>query len=432
MKKMKRISQLTAAVLTAVLLVSGLGAQDVLASDPLSNHMTNWPQMTDISCGSAAVMDASDGAILYSLDREVKRYPASITKILTCLLVIENCKMTDTVTIGQDAMDVAIAGNSNIVPVLGEQFTVEQCLYMLMLKSANDIAVSLADTVSGDTASFAELMNKRAAEMGCTGTHFTNPNGLPDENHYTTAGDMALIMSNCIQNETFRKIVSTTVYTVPATNKTATERTYQNHNKLIIKDSGFYYQYCIGGKTGYTNDALRTLVAAAEKDGKTLTAVTMYAPTNQDFTDIVSLLEYGFSNFSEQNVTVSVNGTETSGTVTLPSGITSDQLTAEKGTDGSGNTIYRYYYEKLPVGTGTEVKKAEPTSVPAASAADSANSSSSGTSGKSGKGISALRIILIILAVIVGAVLALMIFVLIRNARIRAARRRRRNRRGRR
>lgn len=422
-----RLNKLIILLIAAILLLCSFSPGSVYASDPLTNHLTGWPQMTDIGCGSAAVMDASDGAFLYSLDRDVKRYPASITKILTCLLVIEHCGMNDTVTIGQDAMDVAIAGNSNINPVLGEQFTVEQALYMLMLKSANDIAVSLADTVSGSTSSFAELMNSRAAQMGCTGTHFTNPNGLPDENHYTTANDMALIMSACIQNDTFRRIVSTVSYTVPATNKTSAERTYQNHNKLIIKDSGYYYQYCIGGKTGFTNAALRTLIAAAEKDGKILTAVTMYAPDKQDFTDIVKLFDYGFSNFSEQNIKMTVDGTETEGTVTLPSGISQDQLTGKASTDEEGNADYRYYYNSLPVGTGKKVQ----TITPAAASSPAASSvpASSGSSSAGGKGSSSLKTVLIILAVLVAAALLLLIAVLVRNAQRRARRRKRRHRR---
>ena len=263
------------------------------------------------------------------------------------------------------------------------------------------------------------MMNEKAAALGMTGTHFANPNGLPDENHYTTAGDMALIMSECIKNDTFRKIVSTTEYTVPATNKTAKERIYQNHDKLIIKDSGFYYDACIGGKTGYTDAALRTLVAAAEKDGKTLVGVTMYAPTNQDFKDMVSLFEYGFTNFSAADVTVTADGTKTEGTATLPSGITADKLTAQKSTDSTGASVYTYYYEKLPVGTGKEVS-VTPTPTPAVSAADSV------PSGNAGQGNSPLRIILIILCVLTALGILMIIISAVRNARRRARRRKRR------
>ena len=345
-----------------------LTPSEAFASDPLTNHYTNWPQMTDISEDSAVLMDADSGAVLYSLDRDIKRFPASITKIMTCLLTLENADMTDTVTMTETGMEAAYGGSSNIQPVLGEQFTVEQCLYMLMLKSANDIAAQLAEYVGGSVDGFVGMMNARAAKLGCTGTHFHNPNGLPDEEHYTTAYDMALIMQECLKNASFRKIISTVTYTVPATNKTASARTYQNHCKLIVSgDTESYYPYCIGGKTGYTDAALRTLVGAAEKDGMTLIAVTMHGPTNQDFKDMAALFNYGFSNFTTEAAAPDADGKSASGSITLPRGFSLSNLTKEVTSGTDGKTVTTYSYEKNFMGkTVTEagtVSAASPASV---------------------------------------------------------------------
>lgn len=363
-----------AAVLCAVLLTGALVcssvrvyAQDAAAQnteaapevtaapvrDPLTNHFTNWPQMTEIHEDSAVLMDADNGAILYSLDRDVQRIPASITKIMTCLLVIENAGMDEVVTMDQAGMAEAYAGSSNISPVLGEQFTVEQCLYMLMLKSANDIAAQLAEYVGGSVDAFVQMMNDRCAAIGTTGTHFNNPNGLPGDNHYTTAMDMALIMKECLKNQTFRQIISTPTYTVPPTNMTATERTYENHCKLIISsDTEHYYPYCIGGKTGYTDLAWRTLITAAEKDGRTLICVTLHGPDKSDFTDHKNLYEYGFNSFrTDACESEAEDGWEISGGVTIPNGFEVSALTRQETTLTDGSVRIDYTYETNPVGS---------------------------------------------------------------------------------
>ena len=331
------------ALLTAIIMIVSTPLT-ALASDPLTNHIEGWPQMEDINELTAVVIDADNGAILYSLDRDVQRHPASITKIMTCLLTLENASMDEEVTIGQEALDVAIAGNANIAPVLGEVFTVEQCLYMLMLKSANDIAVELAVHVAGSVDAFCEMMNERAAAVGCTNTYFANPNGLPNEKHHTSAYDMALIMRECLKNETFRKIIATWSYTVPATNKTAEPRTYENHNRLIDTTSEYYYSSCIGGKTGYTDLAMRTLVCAAERDGRTLIAVTMGGADRSDFVDIAKLFEYGFNNFSTTETTDSSGMT---GSYTLPNGLPPTLTTAESTVPGVVDYIYD---DKIKVG----------------------------------------------------------------------------------
>lgn len=329
--------------------------------DPLTNHLTNWPQMSEINEDSAILMDADNGAILYSLDRDVQRIPASITKIMTCLLVIENTQMDEVVTMTEAGMAEAYGGSSNISPILGEQFTVEQCLYMLMLKSANDIAAQLAEYVGGSVEAFVQMMNDRCAIIGTTGTHFNNPNGLPGDNHYTTAMDMALIMQECLKNETFRQIISTPTYTVPPTNLTPTERTYENHCKLIIEsDTEHYYPYCIGGKTGYTDLAWRTFVTAAEKDGRTLICVTLHGPDKSDFIDHKNLFEYGFNNFYTDPCEMEAEkGWEISGGVTVPVGFDVSTLARQETTLSDGSIRIDYKYEDNPVGYVLKTKAVE-------------------------------------------------------------------------
>ena len=303
-------------------------------------------------------MDADNGAILYSLNRDTQRIPASITKIMTCLLVLEGTEMSDVVTMTEAGMAEAYSGSANVNPVLGEEFTVEQCLYMMMLKSANDIAAELAAFTAGSVPVFCDRMNERAAQIGCTGTHFNNPNGLPGDDHYTTAYDMALIMRECLRNETFRQIISTTRYTVPPTNMTASERVYDNHCKLIQPTDDRYYEFCIGGKTGYTDLAWRTLVTAAEKDGRTLICVTMHGPNAQDFIDTKNLFEYGFNQFSVCPVEAKTEKGRYAGNVTIPAGFSPDSLSMTETENVLGEPVMRYAYEDNPVGDVPLVEKA--------------------------------------------------------------------------
>ena len=346
----KIILKYTALILSALLVFGVLFPETVRASDPLTNHLTNWPQMSDINEDSAVLMDAESGAILYSLNRDTQRIPASVTKIMTCLLVLEGTEMSDVVTMTEAGMAEAYSGSANVNPVLGEEFTVEQCLYMMMLKSANDIAAELAVFTAGSVPAFCDRMNERAAQIGCTGTHFNNPNGLPGDDHYTTAYDMALIMRECLRNENFRQIIATTRYTVPPTNMTAAERVYDNHCKLIQPTDDRYYEYCIGGKTGYTDLAWRTLVTAAEKDGRTLICVTMHGPNAQDFIDTKNLFEYGFNEFSLCFVEAKTEKGRYAGNVTIPTGFSPDSLAMTETENVHGEPVMRYTYEDNPVG----------------------------------------------------------------------------------
>jgi len=245
----------------------------------------------------------------------------------------------------ETGIEFVASGSTNADTKTGEQFTVEQCLYIMLLKSANDIATQLGKHVGGSLPAFAEMMNSRAEEIGCTGSHFVNPSGMPDSDHYSTAADMALIMRECLKNDLFRKIIATRSYTVPPTNKTDAERVYDNHCSLIQPASEYYYEYCIGGKTGFTQAAWRTLVTAAVRDGRTLICVTMRGPDRSDYIDTADLFEYGFQNFENREI----GGVK----CTLPTGFDSSVLEKEEVSDSSGSRKTVWKYGKMPVGEKT-------------------------------------------------------------------------------
>lgn len=259
----------------------------------------NWPQAPDIVAQSAILIDADTGAILYEKDAHAKGYPASTTKILTGLLTIENCGLDETVTFSSAAANSVTYEDASLGTKAGEQYSVEQALYGLLLYSANEIAYGLAEHVSGSLAAFTELMNKRAKELGAINTHFANASGLHDVNHYTTAYDMAMIAKGCYNNSTFVNIDSTsTTYTIPPTNKTDTARNFK-HRHLMLKGRQYYYEYCKGGKTGFTDQAGYTLVTFAEKDDMRLICVCFKSGDKERFTDTRSLFDWGFNNFKK-------------------------------------------------------------------------------------------------------------------------------------
>lgn len=262
-----------------------------------------WPAGPEVVSSSAIVMEASTGTVLYEKNIHDPHYPASITKILTTLLAIENSSMDDVVTFSKDA--IYNTEGSGIARDVGEQMTMEQCLYAVMLASANECAYAVAEHVAGDIGTFVDMMNKRAEQLGCQDTHFNNCNGLPDDAHYTSAYDMALIAREAYQNETFRIICGTKTYTIPVTNKHTTEETYlQNHHQMLypLKTRKYLYDYCTGGKTGYTTVANNTLVTYAEKDGMTLICVVLDAPAAGHYEDTRALFDFCFDNFKLMNV----------------------------------------------------------------------------------------------------------------------------------
>lgn len=267
-----------------------------------------WPEGPAIASPSAIVMEVNTGTILYEKNSHEQHYPASITKILTTYLTLENCDLNENVVFSEDAVYKNEGDTSHIWRDIGEKMTIEQCLYGVMLASANECAYEVAQYVGtkkgGDYSTFIDMMNEEAKSLGCTDTHFNNANGLPDEEHYTSAYDMALISCEAYKNEDFRIITGTKTYTIPPTNK-HDEPTYlsNHHNILHFFNTGKYVnEYCTGGKTGYTIAANSTLVTYAEKDGITLCAVVMNAQAPDHYTDTNTLIDYCFSNFNALSI----------------------------------------------------------------------------------------------------------------------------------
>ena len=268
--------------ITAALLALGLGAVTMFSHFPVSaaeetaqntdaaaqtadpsvvvtNDIDGWPQASDISSTAAIVMETSTNTVLYSKNADQPLYPASAVKIMTCLVALENSSLDEQVTMTATGVSGVTDGGANISSQLDEVFTMEQCLYAIMVASANDIALQVAEHVGGSVDAFVQIMNTRAQELGCTNTVFTNPTGLPDENHYTTASDMAKIAKSAWLNPLFRRYCTKRYYEIPPTNKFAEARQLLNHHKMM-KNGEYYYEGVRGGKTGYTDASGNTLV----------------------------------------------------------------------------------------------------------------------------------------------------------------------------
>ncbi len=242
----------------------------------------------DIVAETGVLINASTGEVLYNKNMNQKMYPASTTKIMTALLVLENLDLSSTVIIDRETSETE---GSSIQLLEGEKISVEQLLYALLLKSANDSAVALAKQVAGSVPEFAKMMNARAQALGANNTNFVSPNGLPDDHHYTTAYDLGLIAKEAMKNSEFQKIVITLKYTIPQSNK-SDARILQNPNYLLSK-----YEGATGIKTGYTSEAGRCLVAGAKRGNMELISVVLKSTAAARFSDAISLLDYGFENY---------------------------------------------------------------------------------------------------------------------------------------
>lgn len=275
-----------------------------------SNQIENWPQGPQIYAESAIVMEADTGTILYNKDMDMVNYPASITKIMTALVTLEHCSLDEVVTYSYYATHSIERGSSSIGTTEGEELTVEESLYALLLESANECGNGLAEHVAGSVEAFTDMMNEKAAQLGCTNTHFVNPHGLHDDNHYTTAHDMALIMNAALQNDNFVRISGTPSYEMRPTNKDDEITYMKNHHYMIGPYKGitkYMDDTVIAGKTGGTSAAKNTLVTAAERGGMTLIIVTMRTAGTGEagvplFPDTALLLDYASENFCKVNV----------------------------------------------------------------------------------------------------------------------------------
>ena len=265
---------------------------------------TGWPIEPEVVSESVMMVEVNTGAVMYSKNIDTKRYPASTTKILTCLIALERCSMNETVSFSARAVDID-PGDSSIDALEGEEMSLKDCLYGLMLPSGNDCANAIAEHIGGSIEGFAAIMNERAQEIGCTGSHFVNPNGLFDPDHYTTAEDLCRISRVAFNNSAFVEIVSHANYTIPATNKSE-PRSISNTNYMIIPNTNYYNDTVVGGKTGYLPESGRCLVTLAENDGMTVITVCMFSPLyNGVFSDTQELLDYAFHGFALNNISES-------------------------------------------------------------------------------------------------------------------------------
>lgn len=267
-----------------------------------TTYYSTWSKdFPNIASDAGIVMEAETGSILYGKNIHNTYYPASITKILTTLIALENSSMNEVVTFSHDAVFKVDLDSSRIGIDVGEQLSMEQSLYGIMLESANEVSYAVAEHVGGDISTFIDLMNKKAKSLGAKSSNFMNPHGLPDSNHYTTPYDMALISRAAIQNKEFREITKSRTYVIPPTNIQEETRYLANHHKFIKKD--IHYDGAIGGKTGWTRASMYTLVTFAERDGMTLISVIMSCPSSQDqYKDTTNLLDYAFENFNIYNI----------------------------------------------------------------------------------------------------------------------------------
>ena len=261
-----------------------------------------------VDAKAALLIDLNTGRTVYEQDADERVYPASLTKIMTCLLALENGNLSDVITVDESALTGLDQDSSVVGLKVGEQITLENLLYCMMVSSGNDAANVVAEYIAGSVADFVRMMNERAYALGCTGTHFNNPHGLHDESHYTTARDLAVITQAALKSENFRQMVNTAEYIIPES-ATGDKHDLKTTNKLIYKSTGnsLYYSRANGVKTGYTSAAGRCLIATAEDDGIRLLSVLCGAKTTilesgdllmESFPETIRLLDYGFDNFS--------------------------------------------------------------------------------------------------------------------------------------
>lgn len=337
----------------------------------------------EIKAESAILIQAGTGRILMEKNADKKSYPASTTKIMTALLAIENLDPNATLVASETAIDIDRDG-SNMGILKDEELTVEQLLYGLMVHSANDAANVLAEAVSGTIPEFVDKMNQRATELGMTGTHFVNAHGYHDEEHYTTARDLATLSACAMENELFRRVVSTTTYEIPPTNKYEETRLLSNSNCMVnrLRDHRYFYEGAAGIKTGHTSDAGACLASYAERNGLAYYCVVLNAPVeyegNYSFLDTASLFDYGFKAYSLQTVSdmneiVAVHDVKWSSggeqavlsaktplTALLPKNYSADKLTREVFTEENmkapiktGDILGRmeYFYDGVSLGS---------------------------------------------------------------------------------
>ena len=278
---------------------------DSVPEDRLLSSRTSF----SVAAKAALLIDLNTGRAVYEQDADERVYPASLTKIMTCLLALENGNLSDVVTVSASALDDLDADSSVAGLQVGEQMTLENLLYCMMVVSGNDACNVIAEHIAGSVTDFVRMMNQRAYELGCLNTHFSNPHGLHDESHYTTARDLSIITQAALKSENFRQIVDTYEYQLPDDNMRQNIPKLKTTNMLIYRSmsNSLYYPRAHGIKTGYTSQAGRCVISEATGDGLDLLGIVCGAATTildsgdllmENFTECASLFDYGFDNYS--------------------------------------------------------------------------------------------------------------------------------------
>lgn len=391
-----------------------------------SNEWENWPEGPVTNGEAAIVMDASNGAILYAKNIDGYAYPASITKILTTLVALENADLTDTVTATADSINSLESGYANIGFKVGEEVNLEDALYAVLLASANEVSHAVGSSVGEGYDWFIEKMNTRAKELGAVNSHFVNTNGMHDDDHYTTARDMALITQELLNNHPeFEKIAQTIQYTIGKTNITDETRTFQQVHKMFYEGSEYFDSRVIAGKTGYTIPARNTLVTCTDDGNRKLITVVLKTYGRNVYVDTEALINYGYDNFDKIDITQSILPEELSekvlsvddaSYVTVPKGITLDDLKVDFTEEENGRGVLSYTYNGQNVGTvQVTVPEAKKEVEPVEKKEE-----------KKLEGLSIVKIIALFFIIVALLFVVLLVILLIYREKKRAERRRRR------
>lgn len=303
-----------------------------------SNSYENWPQGPQIYSESGIVMDMDTGAILYAKNIDDQHYPASITKVATALIALQHYEMDEIVKFTWDDIGFLEYGDAHIGIKEGEELVMEDAMYGMMLASANEVSHAIGAHMEGGFDRFIQVMNETTKKLGCTNSHWVNTYGLHDPEHYTSVHDMALIGSAAFKYDKFREIVNTYKHVIPETVMTNEKRYVHQNHKMIREGDSRYYECCVGGKTGYTDQALTTLVTFATKNDMNLVAVVMrtHGGGNNAYKDSEAMLEYAFNNFARTPITKNmfisknIKGMKEGAYLTLPAGVTTESVTATK------------------------------------------------------------------------------------------------------
>lgn len=331
-----------------------------------SNEWANWPKGPGTYGEAAIVMEVGTGAILYAKNVDEHEYPASITKVLTALIALENGQFSDNVTFSHECVAFMKPGDSSVGLKEGNVISLEQALYATLLASANEAAYAVGENVGKNAGQdynwFVEQMNQRCQELGSMNSHFVNTNGLHDPEHYTCARDMALIGRELFNHPEFFTIVQTLNYVIPES-ATTEEHVFQQKHKMLIPGNANYYEYAVGGKTGYTSDALSTLITMADNGSMQLVCVVLRTHGANIYPDTRNLFEYAFQNFHKVSIAENEKSEDiqeiledrSDGYVVLPDGVEFEdlemQMIADDTISAEDETTLEYTYEGNVVGT---------------------------------------------------------------------------------